>query len=100
MKNILILKDINYKSVEKIIESNFKLQKDDIEVIAFSEFYTSKFSKIKSIRNHNADTLIFVFIKKYIKWSLIFYLFLFLTKSKKNILSTQIVLFIMFHISI
>ena len=45
MKNILILKDINYKSVEKIIESNFKLQKDDIEVIAFSEFILQNFQR-------------------------------------------------------
>jgi glycosyltransferase involved in cell wall biosynthesis len=87
MKNVLILKDVDFISIQNTMKSEFGLSKEDIHIINFSDFYTSRLEQIKFIRSLKAERFILGFYKKkYIKWSIVFYIFLFLTNSKKKYL--------------
>ena len=105
MKNVLILKDTDFNSLQNKLESKFGLYEKDMHIINFSDFYTSRLEQLRFIRSLKAENFFLgVYKKKYIKWSIIFYLFLFLTNSKKKYIidsnnhSERVTSFVLFKI--
>ena len=87
IKNVILLKDIDFAEIENHLPSEWNIISSNSDILQFSDFYTSKIKQIKFIRSLNADRFILSIYKNdYLKWSIIFKIFLFFTNSREKFL--------------